>query len=208
LKNTPINGIILLMESRQYEKFSSSPAIIEDLLNPEPILAVDLYMHERELLEKPVLGKGSHGEALFNHFSKLIRLAPQPRGINRIQFRIMHTTTTPAEIRTIRSERGNFFLVFNDTLSGHNLALEHTQNDGVFFAMIEDRLEPHKESVEAMQDIMEVPSFATITLVEDGRLYMQGVVKGELVKSRIKDKAELGFSSILHSLLWSPAHTP
>ncbi len=185
-----------------------SSRIIESLLDPTPIPAPDLSPSERELLEKPVLGKGSHAEALFRRFADNIEIDPNPRKINRMKIRIMATDTTPPEIRAARHEGRDFILVFNDLLGGYNLALERTEQHGVFFALLEDRLEPHRENMGEFGDqTLEAPSLASITLSNDGRLFMVGVLHGELIESRIKDRAELGFSAIFNQLLWSPAHT-
>lgn len=200
----------------QPNAYPPASRIIEDLIDLTPVLAPDLSAEQHQLLEKPVLGKDSHGEALFRRFADTMKLAERPRQINRLVLNVLPTTMTPPEIRAARIEERTP-LVFHDTLAGHQLEMKHTQHHGVYYLALIDNAEPQdlaptrvveEESLPEASLIdrgMSKNSIVSIRLANDGRLFMTAIVQGELIESRIKDKAELGFSWICDSLMWSPS---
>lgn len=207
-----------------HETFRTRPPsrVIEDIVNPLDIKSPDLSLHERELLEKPVLGKDSHGEALFRRFAGSIKINQDPRGINVLRMVIMPVGMSPAEIKITREELvldQNIPIVFNDKFTGHELELYHTQVHGVYSMVLSDRHEmpasPQQEpfsweepSITKLREEMEIGSSVSIRQASGYRrraLFLQAIINGALVRSEITERAEIGFAEICDQLKWSPA---
>src|SRR5581483_647723 len=207
------------------EEFTVRPPskVIEQIIDPLEIGNEALYSHEKELLEKPVLGKNGHAEALFRRFAGHIVLSQNPRGINVLKTVIMPAGLTPREIRDeveiTRVELGlgsDVPIIFNTQFSGHLLELYHTQVNGVYSMTLTDRHElPQRQidepfswedpSIPILRQELEIGSSVSIHRTDErGRgIFLQGIISGQLVRSEVTRRAELGFAELCDQLKWS-----
>lgn len=156
------------------------PKAITDILLPD--LQTRLTEEDLKLLGKPILGKNSYAQTLYERFKGDTETLT---GGSRLRITVVAKTSDLGEIAPIQAHEGKN-LLFNDELAGSYLEIYHKENLGVFMFMLVYGQEPSTE--------------LRLLLLEDGSLFVHGIIKDQIITRRAIGPHQLNFSELARVL--------